>query len=60
MSNKQEQSARSLFTIKTTLNMLSMQSSVDYYMLADDGNIRELYSGGASYSHILNYVNENY
>lgn len=60
MSNKQEQSARSLFTVKTTLNMLSMQSSVDFYMLADDSNIRELYAGGASYSYILNYVNENY
>lgn len=60
MSNKQEQSAKSLFTVQTTLNMLSMQSLIDYYMLADDGNIRELYAGGASYSYILNYVIENY
>ena len=52
--------AKSLFTIKTTLTMLSMQSSVDYYMLADDGAIRELYADGETYETILDYVNENY
>lgn len=53
-------SARSLFKIKTTLAMLSMQSSVDYYLLADDSAIRDYYENGADFDTILNYVNENY
>lgn len=55
-----QKSAKSLFTIRTTLAMLAMQTTVDYYLLADDENIREYYANGASYEHIRNYINENY
>jgi hypothetical protein len=58
--NAMSKSARSLFKIKTTLAMLSMQSSVDYYLLADDSAIRDYYENGADFDTILNYVNENY
>jgi hypothetical protein len=67
MESKPENSARSLFTIRTTLAMLSMQSKIDYFMLSINSDIRELYEGGASYAHILehvksnlNHLNENY
>ena len=56
---KPEKSARSLFTIRTTLAMLSMQSKIDYFMLSIDSDIRELYEGGASYAHILQHVKSN-
>lgn len=52
--------AKSLFTIKTTLNMLSMHSSVDYFLLSTDLDIRNLFANGATYETLLSHVNENY
>lgn len=54
-----EKSAKSLFTIRTTLAMLSMQSKIDYFMLSINSDIRELYEGGASYAYILQYTKQN-
>jgi hypothetical protein len=40
--------------------MLSMQSTIDHFLLAIDPEIRALYAEGATYETIRNYVNENY
>ena len=52
--------AKSLFTIRTTINMLSAQSSVDHFLIANDYDIRLMFADGATYETLLNYVNENY
>ena len=52
--------AKSLFTIRTTINMLSMQSSVDHFLITDNYEIRQMFVNGATYAELLEYVNENY
>jgi hypothetical protein len=42
------------------LLMLSGESSVDFYLLADDTELINLYANKATYAQMLEYINENY
>jgi hypothetical protein len=42
------------------LNMLSGESTVDFYLLAEDDTLLAMISEGQTYYTCLNYINENY
>ena len=42
------------------LLMLSGESTVDFYLLAEDEGLIKLFTNKATYEEMLEYINENY
>ena len=58
--NWDEEQMSKMGMLQHELLMLSGESSVDFYLLAEDEELIKLFANKATYQEMLDYINENY